>query len=176
MSSAAAQRLVDRIAGDSAGAVFSRCRHYRYLLWRRWDQGALMLYIGLNPSTADARRTDPTIRRVIGFSRDAGFAGVLVVNLFAWRATDPTDLLRAEAPEGPRNHHWIRQAKSVCDLHLAGWGNHGRHRGASDAFRRHHPRLSCLAVTATGEPAHPLYLNKTLRPRPYWPPERASAA
>lgn len=87
-----------------SGANFSRCRRFRYALWREWDATlpAVML-IGLNPSTADANHNDPTIRRCIGFARDWGFGGVRVLNLFAFRATYPDDLKAAADPVGPRN-------------------------------------------------------------------------
>lgn len=87
----------------NGGAHFSRCRRYRYALWRQWQAaGPMLMLIGLNPSTADAERNDPTIRRCIGFAHDWGFGGVWVLNLFAWRATLPADLKAAADPVGPR--------------------------------------------------------------------------
>ncbi|TMF61888.1 MAG: DUF1643 domain-containing protein, partial [Chloroflexi bacterium] len=68
------------------GATFSADRRYRYRLWRRWDGARpVVAFVMLNPSTADARRDDPTIRRCIGFAKSWGFGGVEVVNLFAYR-------------------------------------------------------------------------------------------
>ena len=83
-------------------ANFSRCRRYRYALWRRWAPGDdYVLLVGLNPSTADHRRDDPTIRRCIGFARDWGYSGLCVANLFAFRATYPRDLFAADDPVAP---------------------------------------------------------------------------
>ncbi len=148
------------------GAQFSRCRRYRYALWRRWaEQGPAVMIIGLNPSTADAQRNDPTIRRCIGFARDWGFADLWMVNLFAWRATRPADLMAAADPVGPRNDAWLRKIARRCDRIIAGWGNHGRFLGRSEQARAlFGNRLEVLRLNAGGEPAHPLYLPKHLRP------------
>jgi len=123
------------------------------------------MIIGLNPSTADAQRNDPTIRRCIGFARDWGFGGVWVVNLFAYRATRPADLMAAADPVGPRNDFWLRKTARRCDLIVAAWGNHGRFMNRSEQVHEMFAgRLEVLRLNAAGEPAHPLYLPKGLRP------------
>lgn len=148
------------------GANFSRCRRYRYALWRTWDAALPeVMIIGLNPSTADATRNDPTIRRCIGFARDWGFGAVRVTNLFAWRATHPRELRVAADPVGPRNDQWIRRTARRCDLVVAMWGNDGVLMGRSSRVRAMlAERLSILRLNASGEPAHPLYLPKDLQP------------
>jgi len=152
--------------GGETGAHFSGCRRYRYALWRKWQTtGPMLMLIGLNPSTADAERNDPTIRRCIGFARDWGFDGVWVVNLFAWRATHPADLKAAAEPVGPRNDVWLRKIARRCDRIAAAWGNHGRFLDRSARVRAMFgDRLEIIRLTAEGEPAHPLYLPKALRP------------
>lgn len=153
-----------------SGAHFSRCRRYRYALWRGWSppQPSLML-IGLNPSTADARQDDPTIRRCIAFARDWGFGGVWVLNLFAYRATHPADLKAAADPVGPRNDYWLRTIARRCDRIVAAWGNHGRFMDRSGRVRwMFGDRLEVLRLNAGGEPAHPLYLPRGLKPMA-WP-------
>lgn len=148
-------------------ANFSRCRRYRYALWRRWAPGDdYVLLVGLNPSTADHRRDDPTIRRCIGFARDWGYSGLCVANLFALRATYPEDLLADPEPVGPRNDQWLRRLARDASLVVGGWGNHGRHQDRAARVRAWLPGLHCLRLNQSGEPAHPLYLPRELRPFP----------
>lgn len=97
------------IASPHGKAAFSRCGRYRWWLRRQWRQEApVLLFIGLNPSSADGRRADPTLRRLIGFAEGWGYGAVEVVNLFAWVSTDPADLHRAAEPVGHRTDAWIR--------------------------------------------------------------------
>lgn len=124
--------------------------------------------IGLNPSTADARQTDPTIRRCIGFARDWGYGGLVVTNLFAFRATYPADLKASRDPVGPRNDAWIRRMAGQVETIVAAWGNDGTWVGRSAQVQRMlRGRLHCLRINAGGEPAHPLYLPARLAPRPW---------
>lgn len=123
------------------------------------------MLIGLNPSTADARNNDPTIRRCIGFARDWGFGRVWVLNLFAFRATYPSDLKAAADPVGPRNDEWIRRVARKVDRIVAVWGNDGTFLDRSTRIRGMlGQRLEVIRLNAGGEPAHPLYLPKRLRP------------
>ena len=157
-----------------SGAHFSRGRRYRYTLWRIWDdQRPRVMIIGLNPSTADARRDDPTIRRCIGFARDWGYGGVVVTNLFAFRATHPADLKAAADPMGPRTDGWIRRMAGQVERIVAAWGNHGAWLNRSACLRQMLAgRLHYLRLTASGEPAHPLYLPAGLLP---WPADGSPA-
>ena len=150
----------------NTGAHFSRCRTWRYALWRQWDTARpFVMLIGLNPSTADANRNDPTIRRCIGFARDWGFGGVWVLNLFAFRATYPADLRAAGDPVGPRNDWWLRRVARQCDRIVACWGNDGAFDNRSTRVREMlGDRLEVLRLNGSGEPAHPLYLPKGLEP------------
>jgi len=154
-----------------SGAHFSRCTTFRYALWREWNAGQpKLLLIGLNPSTADAARNDPTIRRCIGFARDWGFGGVWVLNLFAFRATYSNDLKAAADPIGPRNDEWIRRVARTADRVVAAWGNDGGFMQRSTRVRGMlGDRLEAIRLNAGGEPAHPLYLPRGLRPI-RWPP------
>ena len=90
-------------------AGLSRCKNYRYWLYRRWRDGPELVVIGLNPSTADAQTDDPTLRRIMRFTHEWGFSAVTVVNLFAWRSRFPKELRAATDPVGPRNDYWIRR-------------------------------------------------------------------
>ncbi len=136
---------------------------YRYLLWRRWADAASVLFVMLNPSTADALRDDPTIRRCLGYARAWGFGAVEVVNLFAWRATDPRELRRAGDPVGPGNDRVIAEAAARNHAVIAAWGLHGAllDRGSRVAALLAPFGARCLGATAAGMPRHPLYLRAT---------------
>lgn len=141
------------------GADFSPCGRYRYRLWRQWGEGSRVVFVGLNPSTADASRDDPTIRRCIGFAQRWGHARFDIVNLFAFRATQPVDLRAALEPEGPDNLKAIRHAVNVSSAVIACWGHMG---GWRDQDRRVLPLLPddtrCLGTTKGGHPRHPLFV------------------
>src|SRR4051794_12691770 len=116
-------------------AVISICGRYRYLLTRQVGPGQrTATFIMLNPSTADASNDDPTIRRCIGFARQWGCGRLAVLNLFAFRATDPADLKRAEEPVGPENRAWFeRTLRDAGDGPvICGWGVHGEHRAQDE--------------------------------------------
>jgi hypothetical protein len=152
----------------SGGAQFSRDRRYRYRLWRRWDPARPQIaFCMLNPSTADEHNDDPTIRRCIGFARDWGYGGVEIVNLFALRATDPRELRRARDPIGRANDVHVIDAAQRSTAVVVAWGVHGAllERGAA-ALRLLSPRARLLALgwTLAGEPRHPLYLRRDVRP------------
>lgn len=153
------------------GAIFSECRTYRYALWRRWGEGAAALFIGLNPSTADEARDDPTIRRCIRFARDWGHDAVVVVNLFAYRATDPRNLIGLADPIGPDNDLALAQCHDVAAITVAAWGVNGRLNDRADAVMRWldpiGKPLHCLGTTKDGHPRHPLYVPANRQPSVY---------
>ena len=151
-------------------ALFDDSGRYRYRLGRRWaDGGPAIAFVMLNPSTADAERDDPTIRRCAGFARAWGFAGMEVVNLFALRATDPARLRRARDPVGPGNDRHIAAAAGGADVVLLAWGNCGALRGRDRQVVALLAGLrpACLGVTQSGQPRHPLYLPRATRRRPF---------
>lgn len=150
--------------------VFSKCRRYRYVLWRQWDEAnpAFAMFIGLNPSTADEVKNDPTIRRCIDYAKRWGYGGVCVVNLFAYRATKLSALKNETRPIGQRNDRWLRQLAPAAAIVIAAWGVNGTLRQRDEIVQRFlGANLMCLKTTRHGHPAHPLYLKKTLRPRPF---------
>jgi len=91
-------------------AKFSTCRKYRYALWRIWDDSKpYAMIVGLNPSTADETKNDPTISRCINFSKDWGYGGLCMANLFAFRATKPSVLMSSNDPVGSANDDWLKK-------------------------------------------------------------------
>jgi hypothetical protein len=146
-------------------ASFSRDARYRYVLMRRWGNGATVTWVLLNPSTADARRDDPTIRRCIDFSRRWGFGAMEVVNLFALRTPHPAALRAASDPVGPGNDRALRRAIARGAAVVAAWGNHGALADRAQRVREVLPaEVLVLGLTGRGEPAHPLYLPADRKP------------
>lgn len=154
------------------GALISEDGLYRYRLWRRWGWGPRMVWVMLNPSTADASVDDPTIRRCMGFARREGFDAIDVINLFAYRATKPSELREAaEAgvdPEGPLNaQEWGNTLHGPPKMVVAAWGAHARKMGFGWwnptflEFVKQQDRpggFMCLGTTSDGSPRHPLYV------------------
>ena len=152
-------------------ATLSADRTYRYLLTRRWDDGPVMTWIMLNPSTADADTDDPTIRRCTGFARREGCGAICVVNLFALRATDPRELRTSPDPVGPDNDSFLLERTRAGSV-VAAWGSHGSLNGRSRAVAAllvaAEVPLLALGVTSSGEPRHPLYIRSDA-PFTAWP-------
>ena len=146
------------------GAFLSEDRRYRYLLWRSLvtavpPEPRVALWVMLNPSTANEREDDATIRRVIGFSRTWGFHRVEVVNLFALRATEPKELLEARDPVGARNNDYIRSQLAKADLVVGAWGAFkGARRRAREFMELTRGMTMCLGTNQDGSPKHPLYV------------------
>ena len=152
-------------------AVLSADDKYRYRLMRTWGTGSMALWIMLNPSTADAMQDDPTIRRVIRFTRDMGYDGAMVGNLFALRSTDPDRIYDEQDPVGPDNDEHLIEMAIGADLIIAAWGVHGAYRDRGqemlNILQCEEIPVHALAVTKGGYPKHPLYLRASLRPTPY---------
>jgi hypothetical protein len=158
------------IATSEAGARFSRCRRWRTLLWRRWDRARPVAnFLMLNPSTADEVQLDPSCTRARAYAERWGFGGLIVTNLFAWRATDPDEMKAAREPVGRGNDAAILAAAGEAALLVCAWGNHGAHRGRSARvvalLRNAGINLHVLKMNGAGEPAHPLYLRGSLQPQ-----------
>ncbi|MFJ2000292.1 DUF1643 domain-containing protein [Streptomyces chartreusis] len=162
------------------GAVLSDCERYRYLLTRDWDDDKpSAVFVMLNPSIADAFTDDPTIRRCIRYAHDWGCGGLMVANLYAWRATDPAALWTADDPVGAENDghlYAVAQVAAEAGAPLVGaWGAHARpDRIATVLELPGMDRLTALDVTKSGQPKHPLYLKADLTPQPWTAPGVAS--
>lgn len=163
-------RTYARDLHTSATAIYSPCEAYRYRLEIKWD-GFLrddpVHFLMLNPSTATEQRNDPTVARCTAYARGWGYRGLIVSNLFAYRATDPADMKRHPSPIGPENDHYILDAYRLCGLTICAWGRNGGHIGRDREVLSalNGAPLFCLRQT-NGVPHHPLYLPKTLTPIP----------
>ena len=151
------------------GALLSPCGVYRYRLWRRWDKDLMPIaFVMLNPSTADAEEDDATIRRCIGFARTWSYGGIEVVNLFAYRTTDPRELRKARKDiVGLYNDASIQTAVKLSALVVCAWGNNSPTNRGEDVLRLLRDagvKPLALAVTMRDQPGHPLRLAKTTLP------------
>jgi len=153
-----------KLETDIRTAVFSPCRRYRYELWRKWSDAPACVFIGLNPSTADETQDDPTIRRCIAFARSWGHGALGMFNLFAFRATDPKEMLSTEDPVGPDNDRVLSSLPSAASMIVAAWGTHGAHLSRDKTVLSLLPKLHALRLTKDGHPSHPLYLPSNLTP------------
>ena len=148
----------------SGDAIISPCGLYRYRLTRQWGDGPTAVFVMLNPSTADASQDDPTIRRCIGFAKREGCGSLLVVNLFAYRATDPDGMFRLGVePVGDENDGHIADAMlGSAGPVIAAWGGDKRAKVRVRDVRymagKIGVRLLCLGKTKDGSPRHPLYV------------------
>jgi hypothetical protein len=150
------------------GTVFSDDRRHRFTL-RREIGGARgrVVFIGLNPSTADERKDDPTVRRCIGYAAAWNFTELYVLNLFSLRATDPKKLYRAKKPNHKENNTWIDRICQRADLIVCAWGTHGGFLNRDQQvyqILRYCGGTHCLRTTKDGFPSHPLYLPAALKP------------
>jgi hypothetical protein len=184
--------MLDLLTGPiTSDALISPCGKYRYWLTRRWGQGKLLPYIMLNPSTADALKDDQTVRRCMFFARRLGYDGILVLNLYAFRATQPKDLEAAAAAGvnvvGPENLRWVEElTKDSMEVVLA-WGgmtfkemdHHGEVILATLSALPRDVTYLCLGATANESPRHPSRLGNEARFEEYlpgieWLPEDSS--
>lgn len=190
------------------GANISPCGKYRYRLWREWrgsdgrhwdmftedDDSPVLdgaghqwgepkscVFVMLNPSTADANEDDPTIRRCVGYAKAWGYDRLEVVNLFAWRATDPSEVLAmgggAVDPVGVLNQDAIQHALNDADMVVCAWGAHGGHLDQDETvlgwiesyldINDMEVPIMALKRTKDGFPSHPLYLRADAVPFPY---------
>lgn len=149
----------------SKSADFSPCRNYRYTLWRWWDESKpYVMFIGLNPSTADEIEDDPTIRRCVNFAKSWGYGGFCMTNLFAIRATKPKTMLAHNQPIGFDNDKWIDSIAKNAGIIIAAWGAHGGHINRDKEIMARFENLKCFEILKSGKPKHPLFVksNKTL--------------
>lgn len=171
---------------DQIVAHFSEDRRHRYTLWRHWRRDALFIkpggvryvqFIGLNPSTADEVRNDPTVTRCIAFATAWGYDVMCMTNLFGLRSTHPMVMKAHPDPIGAENNFHLLTTCREAGLVVACWGNHGKHLGRNEEVLKmleegcFDVQVQCLGLTGKGHPKHPLYLKKTVLPVPLPPSE-----
>lgn len=158
---------------------------YRYALGWRWDLARrVLVWMMLNPSTATHLELDPTLRACVEFTRRWGYGGMIVLNAYGWRATDPKLLPRIDGRPstraiGPQNDIVIGSIIGAGHDVVVGWGKHCAmarardvHRMLRAAQRRGGPpfRIDCIGTNGDGSPRHPLYIARTTERRPWSPP------
>ncbi|MEM1320846.1 MAG: DUF1643 domain-containing protein [Bacteroidota bacterium] len=149
-------------------ASLSSCRRYRYALFRHWeDRLPGVLFVGLNPSSADEEQDDPTLRRCIRYAQAWGYGHLCMVNLYAFRHPSPKGLFKAADPIGPENEQHLRRYLSQYLDCVLIWGNHGAKNDRYLEVLKLIEKPLCLKINKNGQPAHPLYLKGGLRPQPY---------
>ena len=148
------------------GAEFSPCRKHRYSLWRIWDEKKpLIMFIGLNPSTANEIEPDPTIRRVIGFANSWGYGGVYMMNLFTIVSSNPAILLNGEKWGNFQfDLQFIRQFADRCEEIVFAWGNFKEAKDRGFEMAKIYPDALCLKKNKNGSPIHPLYVKADIVP------------
>lgn len=149
----------------------SSCGKYRYSLTRIWDiSKSQVLFIMLNPSTADDKQDDPTIRRCINFAKLWGYGGIYVCNLFAFRTTNPKELLKTDNPFGDKNIWHIRRLVDRVDKVICAWGNRSilkkilKGQNEINLIRFIGEKIYVIDLSKDGTPKHPLYLKSNLIP------------
>jgi len=162
-----------QIGNPISSAVISVDGIYRYQLSRIWDEKLpQVMFIMLNPSTADAEKDDPTIRRCKSFAKSWGFGGIRVGNLFAYRSTDPKEILQCSNPIGEENKRHIDKMAAKCELVICAWGNSDIVNKLTKNNPEYFPlknitNLRYLELSIDGTPKHPLYLKGNLQPKEY---------
>lgn len=158
------------VAGDTTTtATFSPDRRHRYLVERRWDgrplgtPSGLCAFVGMNPSTGDETHDDPTMAGCSARARDWGFGGFVMLNAFAYRATDKARLLEVDDPVGPENDATILAHAARADRLIVAWGQPprplaGRGPRLAALLAEAGLRPLCFAVNRDGSPKHPLYV------------------
>lgn len=160
--------LVTTVDTEAGPVQFSKDGKYRYTLHRRWQDGPVVNFIMLNPSTADGNRLDPTLRRCRTYAMAWGYGGFAITNLFAYRSAYKLVLRRVDDPVGPENDHYIVEQAQQADLVVCGWGTDGKLHGRSNTvvqlLKTYGIALHYIRLTREGQPGHPLYLPSELKP------------
>jgi hypothetical protein len=153
---------------ENNGALFSDQRDYRYALWRIWDNTLpKVMFIGLNPSTANENENDPTIRRVVSFARSWGYGGVFMMNLFPFVTPYPDVLQLHSVLESDKNEVGLNSFSKKAERIVFAWGNFKEAQEMAKKVIEMFPDAYCLGVNKNRSPKHPLYIAGSTRPVKY---------
>lgn len=148
----------------SKGAEFSEDRKYRYKLWRIWDDTKpIVMFIGLNPSTANEFDSDPTITRCINFAKSWGYGGMYMCNLYTYVSTDPKKL-QTSGEDLSINNRILLETKLECEIVVFCWGCFKGIDKRAQLVAEIFDEPYCIRITKSGKPEHPLYLPSDLKP------------
>jgi hypothetical protein len=149
---------------NNNGALFSDCKKHRLSLWRIWDKDKpMVMFIGLNPSTANAIDDDPTIRRVKSMAKSWGFGGVYMMNLFTFISTDPKNLNIKQGNLSESDTILI-EISNKCTEVIFAWGNFNVF-GRDKEIIKMYPYAKALHINKNGSPKHPLYVRGNTTPQ-----------
>jgi len=157
-------------APSDTGAIFSNCRRFRYLLWRIWDkQKPMVMFIGLNPSTANEQYDHPTIKSVCRIAMHNGYGGVYMANCFPFISTDPAQL-KIHGASAINDLHLINYGPKCKDVVFA-WGSFPivKELGRDIQLMHWFPNAKALHINKNGTPKHPLYCKSTTQLVPFKP-------
>jgi len=134
---------------------------YRFLLWQTWDTSKLKIaFIGLNPSTADHEKSDPTLDRLINYAYRWGYGSTYIVNLFAYKAPHPGEMIKAPDPKGKDNDEYIDKIAKTANFFVAVWGDYGifkgRDREVIEIFEKNDCKIHCIKISKKKCPRHPM--------------------
>jgi hypothetical protein len=150
---------------QASGATFDSSETHRFVLWRSWaeqERGKMVMFIGLNPSTANQTKDDPTIRRVMGMAKSWGYNGIYMLNLFSFVSAYPEKIPHLELMHG-KNMHYLRQSASLSDKIVFAWGNFKKAQIAGRHVTEMFPDAYALHINKNGSPKHPLYVKKDVQ-------------
>jgi len=141
------------------GAIFSDDRQYRYALWRVWNPNRPILGgVGLNSSSANEFKNDPTITRGIVRADRNGFGGFIMTNLFGLVSTDPKALLNNHNAVGEFADYYIKEMVKLSEIQLCGWGSFKPVSQRAGIVYKMLTNPFCLGINKDGNPKHPLYI------------------
>ena len=142
-------------------AEFSLDGHNRYSLSRIWENKLpKVLFIMLNPSIANSKKNDPTIRKIISYSKSWGFGGVYVGNIYSNISPYPKDIRLIKFHREKKNIESIKKMKEKTELSVFAWGNNEK---APNWLKAIIKTPYYIELSKNGIPKHPLYLKKNLK-------------
>lgn len=155
------------VFSQDSGALFSDCGKYRFVLWRTWDDNKpKIMFIGLNPSTANEETDDPTIRRVKNFSHSWGFGGLYMLNLFTFVSSNPEDLKICSKPDFLADWY-LKVYQDQVEKIIFAWGSFPEASQRAERVIQMFPQGYALVINKDGSPRHPLYVKGDVKPQLY---------